>query len=215
LKELGLTPDSIPVNGDGELITTAEELAVSKGITIEQAEKDIAPIHNALLRWVEGAVITPNAAQRPGWSSDPNYASVFHLKQFSYSFQQTIMKRAVNEMNHGNLAPISALAGFIPTMVCADIMKGLIQGGGSLPPYMAGYNAGDWFTHGLRRSGLAGGGDIGLNALEDWSSLGGPGVEQAVDAITDPISRTGIKAMPVHAMYEYLYHGGVNVPTPV
>ena len=208
LTELGLAPASIPVNADGQLITSAEELSVVKGITLADAKQQIAPIHAALNRWVEGAVISPNAAQRPGWSSDPNYAAMFHLKQFSYSFQQTIMKRALNEMDHGNLKPISALAGFVPTMLAADLIKGLIQGAGELPPYMSGMDAGERIMHAIKRSGLGGTNDIAVNALEDWSSLGGPALEQAVDALRDDIGRTSVKALPLHAMGEYLFSGG-------
>lgn len=205
LAELGLKADTIALNADGQLITTAEELSVVKGIGMPQAKAEIAVVHAALNRWVEGAVISPNAAQRPGWSSDPNYAAVFHLKQFSYSFQQTIMKRAVNEMEHGNMRPISALAGFVPTMLAADLMKGLLQGGGSLPPHLAGMDAGDRIMYAVKHSGLTGVGDIGINTAEDWSSLGGPGFEQAVDALRDNADRTLTKAIPLHAMGEHLF----------
>jgi uncharacterized protein (DUF736 family) len=205
LAELGLDAATIPMNADGNLITTAEELSVVKGIPMDQAKREISVIHDALNQWVQGAVITPNAAQRPGWSSDPNYASMFHLKQFSYSFQQTIMNRAVSEAGHGNVAPLGALTLFIPTMVCADLMKGLIQGGGSLPAYMAGRDAGEVMLAAVGRSGVGGVGDIGANALHDWTSLGGPATEQLADAMRDGFGpKTFMKAMPVHAAYEHL-----------
>ena len=207
LEELGLSAATVPLNADGQLITTAEELSVVKSISPQLAKIEIAKVHAALNRWVEGAVISPNAAQRPGWSSDPNYASVFHLKQFSYSFQQTIMQRAVNEMGHGNLTPITALAGFVPTMLVADIMKGLLQGGGTLPAYIAGMDIGERIGHAVERSGVMGTGDIVGAALQDWSSLGGPAFEQIVDGIRDSSDRTLTKAIPLHAMGEHLFSG--------
>jgi hypothetical protein len=207
LQELGLSAATVPLNADGQLITTAEELSVVKSISPQLAKIEIAKVHAALNRWVEGAVISPNAAQRPGWSSDPNYASVFHLKQFSYSFQQTIMQRAVNEMGHGNLTPITALAGFVPTMLVADIMKGLLQGGGTLPAYIAGMDIGERIGHAVERSGVMGTGDIVGAALQDWSSLGGPAFEQIVDGIRDSSDRTLTKAIPLHAMGEHLFSG--------
>jgi hypothetical protein len=213
LAELGLKPGAIPLNADGNLITDKHELAAAKGIPLPQAAAQMEVIHTALNRWVEGAVLTPNAAQRPAWSSDPNYSVLFHLKQFSYSFHQTILKRAVNEFEHGNLAPVGALAMFIPTMITADIMKGLVQGGGSLPPYMQGYNAGDWFLHGAERAGLAGIGAIGVDASQDIFSLGGPAVEQITDAMVDPSDRTMMKALPLHSLYQYM--GGAAQDTPV
>lgn len=204
LKELGLQPSQI-VMDDGKLVTSPQQLAVLKGISLDDARQRMAPIHDALNRWVEGAVLTPNAAQRPAWSSDPNYASFFHLKQFAYSFHQTILKRAANEFGHGNIAPLGALALFVPTMIGADIMKGLIQGAGSLPPYMAGMNAGDWLMHGVQRAGLAGIGVIGTEAGSDWASLGGPAFEQIIDAARDGFgSKTALKAMPVNSLYGQL-----------
>lgn len=207
LQELGLSADTVPLNADGQLITTAEELSAVKSISPQLAKIEIAKVHAALNRWVEGAVISPNAAQRPGWSSDPNYASMFHLKQFSYSFQQTIMQRAVAELGHGNLTPITALAGFVPTMLVADIMKGLLQGGGTLPAYIAGMDIGERIGHAVERSGVMGTGDIVGAALQDWSSLGGPAFEQIVDGIRDSSDRTLTKAIPLHAMGEHLFSG--------
>jgi hypothetical protein len=102
------------------------------------AEVEMERVHQAIRRWVQGAVLTPNAAQRPAWSSDPHYSMFFHLKQFSYSFHQTILKRAVKEMNYGNMAPMGAFMWYVPVMIASDITKGLLQGGGSLPSHMQG-----------------------------------------------------------------------------
>ena len=168
---------------------------------VAQAEREIDAVHYAINRWVEGAILTPNAAQRPAWGSDPHYSMFFHLKQFSYSFHQTILKRAVKEMNHGNLAPMGAFVWYIPTMIAADITKGLIQGGGELPAYMKGYDAGDWVMHGVQRAGLLGAAQLGVDAQGDMFSLAGPGVEQAIDALREPIGQTILKAAPAHGLY--------------
>jgi len=201
LEELGLDPKNIPLDTEGKLITDKSVLMQQKGMGKSQAEREIDAVHYAINRWVEGAILTPNAAQRPAWGSDPHYSMFFHLKQFSYSFHQTILKRAVKEMNHGNLAPMGAFVWYIPTMIAADITKGLIQGGGELPAYMKGYDAGDWMMHGVQRAGLLGAGQIGVDAGEDMFSLAGPGVEQMIDAMRDPLSDTTIKALPAHGLY--------------
>ncbi|WP_087746262.1 MULTISPECIES: hypothetical protein [unclassified Acidovorax] len=201
LEELGLDPKNIPLDTEGKLITDKSVLMQQKGMGKSQAEREIDAVHYAINRWVEGAILTPNAAQRPAWGSDPHYSMFFHLKQFSYSFHQTILKRAVKEMNHGNLAPMGAFVWYIPTMIAADITKGLIQGGGELPAYMKGYDAGDWMMHGVQRAGLLGAGQIGVDAGEDMFSLAGPGVEQMIDAMRDPLSETTIKALPAHGLY--------------
>ena len=204
LKELGLTPGHIALDADGELILDANELAAAKGITLPEAKRRVEGLHDAINRWVQGAILTPNAAQRPAWSSDPHYSVFFHLKQFSYSFHQTILKRAVKEMNHGNLAPIGAFAGYIPVMIASDIVKGLIVGGGELPAYMKGYDLGDWVKHGVERSGTLGIAGIGVDASHDIFSLAGPGAEQLTDALIDPIGDTTIRALPLNPLYAQL-----------
>lgn len=142
-----------------------------------------------------------NTAMADPELSDPHYSMFFHLKQFSYSFHQTILKRAVKEMNHGNLAPLGAFVWYIPTMIATDVVKGLVQGGGELPAYMKGYDLGDWVMHGVQRAGVLGAGQIGVDAAEDVFSLAGPGVEQAIDALRAPLSETTIKALPAHGLY--------------
>lgn len=201
LKEIGLTPADVHVGADGELITSKHVLAAHLGISVADAAKQVERVHYAINRWVQGAVLTPNAAQRPAWGSDPHYSMFFHLKQFSYSFHQTILKRAVTEMNHGNLAPMGAFAWYIPVMIAADITKGLIQGGGELPAHMKGMDLGDWMAHGAERAGLLGLGQVGVDAGQDVASIGGPAVEQIIDAYSDPLERTMIKAAPAHSLY--------------
>lgn len=201
LKEIGLTPSDIHVDANGDLITNKHALAAQLGVDVVDAAKRVERVHYAINRWVQGAVLTPNAAQRPAWGSDPHYSMFFHLKQFSYSFHQTILKRAVNEMNHGNLAPMGAFAWYIPVMIASDITKGLIQGGGELPAHMKGMDLGDWVAHGAERAGLLGLGQIGMDAGQDIASVGGPAVEQIIDAYSDPLERTMVKAAPAHGLF--------------
>ena len=40
------------------------------------------------LQWVDGAVLRPDAADKPLWMSDPHWALVAHLKQFVFTFQK-------------------------------------------------------------------------------------------------------------------------------
>jgi predicted NAD-dependent protein-ADP-ribosyltransferase YbiA (DUF1768 family) len=200
LKELGLTPEDIIVD-NGKLVVDKHELATLRGMSLEEADAKTRKVQFAMNRWIEGAVLTPNSAQRPAWSSDPRWSFIFHLKQFTYSFQQTILTRAWNEMKQGNLAPMGSLSLFIPAMIASDMTKGLIVGGGELPPYMQGYNAADWVGHGLERAGTLGYGQLALDAVQDPASLGGPMTEQIVDAFRQPIGDTLLKAAPANALY--------------
>ena len=201
LKELGLTADDIYLDSQGDLITDWRTLQRHTGMTPEQAQKHIGKIHYGITRWTEGAIITPNAAQRPGWASDPRTSIFFHLKQFMYSFHMTILKRAVGELQEGNLRPIAAFLWYVPVMIGSDLIKGLIQGAGELPMHMQGMTAGDWILHGVERSGVLGIGQIGVDANQDLFSLAGPMVEQITDSFSQELGQTGLRALPGHPLY--------------
>lgn len=198
LAEIGLEAKDIPLDADGKLIWDRHVLAATrmkdgmtdaqKSIVLKQATEDMNRIHYAIVRWTEASILTPTAGQRPTWASDPHFAVLFHLKQFTYSFQNTIMKRAFNEATHGNMTPIGALAATVPLMIASDIVKGLVLHGGSLPDYQARWGLADWLQHGFSRAGLGGVTQFGVDALRDPVSLFGPTVDQIAGGAYDLVS---------------------------
>jgi hypothetical protein len=48
-------------------------------------------VRAAVNMWVDGAVLRPDAVDKPIWMNDPHWALVAHLKQFVYAFQETIL----------------------------------------------------------------------------------------------------------------------------
>lgn len=201
LAELGLQKEDIVLGPDGNLLVAVGEIAAAKGISKADARLIAGRVHSGINRWVTGAILTPNAAQRPAWSSDPHYSMFFHLKQFTYSFHQTILKRAATEAKMGNIAPLGALFWYAPIMIGSDIMKGMIQGGGELPAHMKGMDAAEWLLYGAERGGLMGLGQIGVDASGDLSSIAGPAVEQVIDALSDPLDQTAVRALPGNPLY--------------
>lgn len=202
MKDLGFEPGTLPLDSEGKLITDKRVMmSENPGMEMEEAEAKIAKVHSAINRWVEGAILSPNAAQRPAWGSDPHYSMFWHLKQFAYSFHETIMKRALNEAKHGNVMPLGVFAWYIPTMIAADVTKGLILGAGELPAYMKGYDLGDWMLHGVERSGVLGIGQVAIDGAQDPTGLAGPAVEQITDIFVQPMEQNIVKALPVNALY--------------
>ena len=203
MENLGFTKDApAPLDNEGHLITDKRVLmAHDPSLTQEQAEDQIQRVYSGLVRWVEGAVLSPNAAQRPAWGSDPHYSAFWHLKQFAYSFHQTFIRRAMTEAKYGNIMPLGVFAWYIPVMIASDIIKGLALGAGELPAYMKGYDLGDWVLQGVQRGGLLGPYQMGVDALKDPSSLGGPAVEQIFDFMKDPIEKSAVHALPMNALY--------------
>lgn len=204
MKDLGLEMGSVELNENSmpiiDRVELANKRAEANGTTRAQeqakADTDVQLLHTAINRWVSRAVLSPNAAQRPAWSSDPHYAPFFHLKQFTYSFQHTTMKYAMNEAAHGNNAALAQLTMGIPIMIVADVTKALLTGGGSLPGYMQSWNFGDWLGHAWNRAGLNGTKQFGLDLLSNPASLPGPMFNQIADAVMDPIGKTINSAVP-------------------
>jgi hypothetical protein len=152
----------------------------------------------AIMRWVDGAILRPNAMQRPIVASDPHYALFYHLKQFAYSFHKTILRRAAIEAKHGNYAPSVALfTTYIPVTVAADAVKEMLVPGDD-PDWMKG-GLGDYFSHGFLRANLMGVPQLGYEAIsnpfkdptrsvERAAGLFGPAVSQATGILLAPLT---------------------------
>ena len=202
MAELGLDPAILPMDSDGQLITDKRVLlSENPSMPMAEAEATINRVHGAIVRWVEGAVLSPNAAQRPAWGSDPHFSLFWHLKQFAYSFHETLIKRAVNEARHGNVMPLGMFSWYIPTMIASDVTKGLMVNGGELPNHMQGYDLGDWVLHGVDRSGVLGIGGLAVDAAGNPLSLGGPMVEQIADIFIEPVDENIVRSLPVNSLY--------------
>ena len=160
----------------------------------------------AINRWVDGAVLRPDAADKPIWMNDPRWALVSHLKQFMYAFHQTILKRVAHEYQHGNYVPALALASYVPMMIAADMMKGMIQGGGQQPSWKENWGMADYIESGVERAGLLGVGQFAVDAQSGVAGLAGPAVEQMVGAagVVGGVKPAGgflLKALPANAVY--------------
>jgi hypothetical protein len=162
----------------------------------------------AVNRWVDGAVLRPDAADKPIWMSDPRWMLLSHLKQFVYSFQQTILKRVAHEYRHGNYAPAMALTSYVPAMIAADAIKGMIQGGGETPEWKKNWGVTEYVGHGVERAGLLGVGQFAVDSMEmgPMGALAGPTIGQLWDAtkVAGGAKEPGgfvLKAMPANALY--------------
>lgn len=134
-----------------------EELLKSK-------EDDTAyRLRRALFKFVDSAVLRPNAAHRPIWGSDPRFALIFHLKQFTHSFQEVIMKRVWHEWKQGNTKPAQVALTYIPFMAAADAAKAMLLGKGF------DMSVGQFFGKEVERSGLLGTGQYAVDAVQDMA----------------------------------------------
>ena len=177
-------------------------------------EKD-ERVRQALNRWVDEAILRPDAAQRPIWASDPHWMLVFHLKAFTYSFHERILRRVGHEIMNGNYQPVIMLMGYLPLMYAAEALRNGLQGDDDWEP--------DGFfetTHHLaQRSGLYGIGQFYFDVKDGWrygdtpfSVLGGPSVEHALSigeaALTASEAddeRALVRSMPFHNLWKEWY----------
>jgi hypothetical protein len=233
LAELGLTKHDVIMNSGGNavaaeaprpLLTKDEFLA--HGMNDAQATRAALAMRNAVNKWVDGAVLRPNAAHKPVWSNDPHWALVAHLKQFVYAFHDTILKRVMTEARHGNYTPAMALASYVPIMMAADFTKGMILGGGAQPDYKQGWDFGDYVGAGMQRAGLFSIGQFGIDALKDMRHGGtgagpllGPQLEQVGDALRVMGGRESVgafvaDALPASVLTKSVVHVGEEKSDP-
>lgn len=189
--------------GDRTATRQLTELGLRQGDNILLPDGSLnytdAHVQEAIVRWVNSAVLRPNAAHRPAKGSDPLYTPLYQFKQFTYSFSKVILKRLAHEYKMGNQAPIYKFAAIaMPVIIAADLARGTLTHGGDLPGYMDAYGPGDWLWHGIQRSGVLGYGQMGVDTVEDgvFGSLLGPSVDQVVDAFTEDPYTTVVKAAP-------------------
>lgn len=209
MRELNIQKGDVKLTPDGHIALTEAD-----GLSAEQVQR----VHAAINQWVDGAILRPDAADKPLWMSDPRFALISHLKQFVFSFQKTILARTMHEVKHGNYAPAMALASYVPMMIAADFAKGIATTGG-VPSWQEGWDATDYLEHGVQRAGLLGVGQFGADIAKDVQrggtgvfALSGPTIEQLRDAATTvgghrQFGTTVIDAMPANALYKNLGSG--------
>jgi hypothetical protein len=83
LAELGLTQADVQnwVNGGRDMTSPAGQ-----------------KMSNAVRRFVQSSVLSPNAAERPTWASDPHWALVWQLKGYFYSMGKVIVGGVKREL---------------------------------------------------------------------------------------------------------------------
>ncbi|MDR2188667.1 MAG: DUF4326 domain-containing protein [Azonexus sp.] len=165
----------------------------------EQGRLDIRDQANqrAVMRWVMDSVVTPTAANRTIWGSDPRFQIFMHLKNWTYSYHRVFLKSAINQARLGNYRPILAtFATNIPIMIAAGVIKEMLLPGDEPPWMKQGLNG--YLDYGWRTAGVLGipqmyGHEI-VNL--DPARLFGPTVDQIQDILSIPLPKTSLNLSP-------------------
>ena len=197
LAELGLRAEKVKIDARGEL------------------DYDDPRIQRAIYQWVSGAVMRPNASQRPAYASDPHYMVFWHMKQFAYTFHDSIMKRAIHDYKkYGDTGPLGVMATcFAPVMIAADVAKSVLLTGDAPGWWKSGLP--DIIEHGVNRAGLSGRYqpivDIAVTPGRSWLGLGGPMVEQLQQLGDQTMGQAAVSALPGQNVIKQVFGiGGVE-----
>ena len=149
-------------------------------------------MQQAVSRWVDGAVLNPNAAQRPVMMNDQHYAAFFQYKTYTYTFHNTILRHIENEVKHGNVTPLLAAIALYPAIItAADLMKIMLVSGGDPPGWSRSISG--VIAHASVRSNLGGSGQMIIDGLpiigqgHPMSSFG-PAADQFVTMTMAPFN---------------------------
>ena len=199
LAEIGLRAEKVKIDERGEL------------------DYNDPRIQRAIYQWVSGAVMRPNASQRPAYASDPHYMVFWHMKQFAYTFHDTVMKRAIHDYKkYGDTGPLGVMATcFAPVMIAADVAKSVLLTGDAPGWWNAGLP--EIIEHGVNRAGLSGQYqpivDIATTPGRSWLGLGGPMIEQLQQLGDQTVGQAAVSALPGQNVIKQVFGigGGVEV----
>ena len=160
-------------------------------------------INAALNRYIDEAMIRPDASIRPVWMSDPGYGVFAHLKGFLYGFHETFLRRVGREAKiHQNLLPLLALGMLaLPFAAVGYELRRKILGTSKNAPEGVGY-----MKELVERAGLFGAWQlvVDMEQADEYGKpfalgVGGPAVEQLFTFFDSDMSSWVPKAIPVVA----------------
>lgn len=168
LAEVGLEAGDIVVDSEGKVEIRPSELGSEKARRVQAA----------IYRMVDEAILRPTAGQRPIYMSDMRLMLLGHLKQFTFSFHNTIVKQVAknvsNELDQqayfkavGQLTPLLM---YVPFMMAADVLRSVVGGridDDDREPW-------EYMADSIQRSGVLGVGTFALDAADDFAYSGVP-----------------------------------------
>jgi hypothetical protein len=182
------------------------------------AAEALPAIRHAIARWVDMAILRPEAALRPPVGSDRRFALFWHLKEYMYSFYYTTMRRVWEQTKHeeglSRALPGIALGVFAFTLASAgyELRKLLAE---ELAPRALGitpnYRRPDFMGEDYMYEMMLRGGLLGpFTVLHDMYSadkhgslaitgLMGPAFAKLVEAMDDGIAPTLVTTTPLLA----------------
>jgi len=229
-EEMNISPDDLQFTEDGDLIRAssmtqdrwARELATNTKMSAkrrEYLESELAKaqkIDMALNRFINTAMLRPDAISRPNWANSPQFHLFFQLKGFMYKFWDVYHRRAFHEMMHNNnLRPLGNMLWFVPMYMMGEFLRDVVQHGGEDDPRKRDWDFIDTLGYASENSGVFGMGEYGLNLADDFTynkipgeSSAGPSVQWFLDGIRATTGHRSMdnfvmKSLPGQSVYRY------------
>lgn len=168
LAEVGLEPGDIVMDDRGTVEIRPSVLGEEKARRVQAA----------IYRMIDEAILRPTAGQRPIYMSDMRFMLLGHLKQFTFSFHNTIVKQVaknvseqVNQQEYLKaVTQLGPLLMYVPFMMAADMLRSIVGGridDEDREPW-------EFFADSVQRSGVMGVGTFALDAADDFAYSGVP-----------------------------------------
>jgi hypothetical protein len=150
----------------------------------------------AVSRWTMDAIMTPNAASKPIYGSDPRYQMFMHLKTFTYTFHRMLLRGAIQQAALGNYRPMAMVSsGMIAAFIAAGIMKEMLIPGDD--PLWVKKGLPGYLEYGWMRSTLLG---VPQDFYQNPTGVAGPTVWQMTDVLSIPFGDKGLWSESVAAL---------------
>jgi len=164
-----------------ELNVTAQQVqhwvANEKPYAPTATDTQFTPVHHALQKFVDEAILRPNAGVRPTWANDHRLALVWQLKSFFYAFGSIVVGGIWRDIQSRQgarkaippliaavaLMPLAALGLMLRNSVKAGIYA--LQGDDDWEPETERMNQGQYMIELIDRTGAPGIFSIGKNML--------------------------------------------------
>lgn len=217
LDELGVRPGDVKRDANGRVQILSSDERASASPAARAADDRV---RNALLRFVDEAVLRPTSQQAPNWFADPYVGLVTQYKHFAYAIQDQIGKRILQEVRHGNVSAILPAMAYLPIIIATEMIRGLLQYGPGGNPNRDDWGPEEYTAYALDRSGLLGpklafqsdaAADTKHGNLPGTSFLG-PTVQQGQDLVRTAAGRGSIgraveNALPAEALFKHWNDG--------
>jgi hypothetical protein len=188
LRELGLKPGDVQV----EMVMNPQGRMVER-VKLDTGRPEVdARVKDAIVRFIDDAVLRPNPIQSPLWHADPYMGLVTQYKGFLYAMWDQVGRRISTEVKNNNaLGMFVALLAYAPVAIMAMLMREQIQYGENGNPNRANWDVEDYTAAALYNSGMFGPSSAFIgSAYDDVTSARvpllsqlGPSAQQATDVV--------------------------------